>query len=159
MKYRNIYSHVLPCFMGLVLTFSLAGCQTASQQSGAYSARQIESAMRSSSGTILSVRQVQVQKDQTGIGAVGGTVLGGVTGSTIGSGRGKLLAVAGGAAAGAALGNMAEKANAVGNAVELEVELEDESVIVVVQELNDDFNPGDHVKVLEANDGTIRIRQ
>lgn len=63
-------------------------------------------------GTIVSVRQVNInnadQLDKNGLGIMAGGVAGGVAGSTIGKGNGQALATVGGALAGAALGALAQ---------------------------------------------------
>jgi outer membrane lipoprotein SlyB len=115
--------------------------------------------MRSFHGKILHVEEVQIQRNETGVGAAAGGVLGGVVGSTIGSGRGTTLATAGGAAAGAAVGSAGERARGTRPAWELEVELESGDVLVIVQEQDDTFKVGDHVRVIEGRDGSFRVRQ
>ena len=66
--------------------------------------------MRSFPGIIIHVDEVQIQRNETGVGAIAGGVLGGFPGSTIGGGRGTTLATAGGSAAGAAVGSTGERA-------------------------------------------------
>ena len=156
---RNRVSIVFKAVAVVALGWLVAGCQPAAQGSRTFTAGQAQTAMRSFNGTILYVAEVQIQRDETGAGAVIGGTLGGVVGSTIGSGRGTTLATAGVAAAGAAAGSAAERMRATRPAWELEVELEDGSVIVVVQERDDVFEVGDHVRVIEGRDGSFRVRQ
>ena len=134
------------------------GCQT-SQGSRTYSPGQAQQAMRVYYGTVLKVSEVQIQSQQTGIGAVGGAVVGGIVGSTIGSGRGRKLATTGGTLAGAAAGSAAEGAMATKPALEIEVEMDDGRIMVVVQEKDDEFAVGDRIRLIEARDGTLRVRQ
>ena len=141
------------------LCWLLSACQPAGQGSRTFTTSQAQTAMRSFNGTILYVAEVQIQRDETGAGAVIGGTLGGVVGSTIGSGRGTTLATAGGAAVGAAAGSAGERARGTRPAWELEVQLEDGSAIVVVQEQDDVFEVGDHVRVIEGRDGSFRVRQ
>lgn len=59
--------------------------------------------------TVLSVRKEQRAGEASGLGAVGGAVIGGLLGNQIGGGNGKKLATVGGAAAGGYFGNEMEK--------------------------------------------------
>ncbi|MDC8784929.1 glycine zipper 2TM domain-containing protein [Roseateles koreensis] len=59
--------------------------------------------------TVAGVQQVQREGQASGIGAIGGAVLGGLLGNQIGGGNGKKLATVGGAAAGGYFGNEMEK--------------------------------------------------
>lgn len=145
--------------LSLILSMMLAACQPASQGGRTFTPSQAQTAMRAFNGIVLRVDEVQIQRDERGIGAAAGGTLGGVVGSTIGSGRGTTLATAGGAAVGAAAGSAAERARGTRPAWKLEVELEDGSVVVVVQEQDDTFKAGDHVRVIEGNDGSIRVIQ
>jgi len=58
---------------------------------------------------VLSVRQEQRAGEASGLGAVGGAVIGGLLGNQIGGGNGKKLATVGAAAAGGYFGNEMEK--------------------------------------------------
>jgi outer membrane lipoprotein SlyB len=110
-------------------------------------------------GTVLSVADVTIESQETGAGAVGGGVVGGIVGSTIGGGRGKKLATTAGALAGAAAGSAAEKARGKKPGVEVEVELDDGRLMVIVQEKDDEYAVGDRVRVVQAGDGSMRVRQ
>lgn len=143
----------------LVSPLFLASCQTTNQGGRTFTTSQAQTAMRAFNGTILHIDEVQIQRNETGIGAAAGGVLGGVVGSTIGSGHGTTLATAGGAAAGAAIGSAGERARGTRPAWEIEVELEDGRVVVIVQEQDDVFAVGDHVRVIEGRDGSFRVRQ
>ena len=137
----------------------LTSCQPISQGGKTFTSSQAQTAMRSFNGTIIHLAEVQIQQNQTGVGAVAGGVLGGVVGSTIGSGRGNTLAIAGGAAAGAAAGSAVERSRGTRRAWEIEVQLDNGDVLVVVQEQDAVFAVGDHVRVIEGRDGSVRVRQ
>jgi outer membrane lipoprotein SlyB len=146
-------------FAIMVSPLFLASCQTTSQGSRTFTTSQAQTAMRAFNGKILHVAEVQIQRNETGVGAVAGGVLGGVVGSTIGGGRGTTLATAGGAVAGAAAGSAVERGRGTRPAWELEVQLESGEVLVIVQEQDDIFAVGDHVRVIEGRDGSFRVRQ
>lgn len=60
-------------------------------------------------GTVQQVKQKEKKSKTSGLGMVGGAVVGGVLGNQIGGGTGKTLATIGGAAAGGYVGNKAEE--------------------------------------------------
>ena len=146
----------------LVAAFAIiifSGCQPAGTGSKTFSHSQAQSPMSVYSGTILKVAEVQIQNNQTGAGSVVGGVAGGVVGSTIGSGRGTTLATTAGALGGMAAGSAAERAMGTKAALELEVELDNGRIVVIVQEKDDEFAVGDRVRILEGQDGSMRVRQ
>ncbi len=145
-------------FMSIALLV-FSGCAPTSQGGKTYTPGQAQSAMKSYYGTVLHVSAVQIQHEESGGGTMIGAVLGGVVGSTIGSGRGTRLATVGGAAAGGAAGSVAERSRNLKPAWEIEVALNDGRVMTIVQEQDDQFAVGDHVRVVEARDGTLRVRQ
>ena len=135
-----------------------AGCAT-SQGSKTYTRSAAQTAQSVYYGTVLRVEEVTIQAESSGAGTLIGGVAGGVIGSTIGSGRGRTLATLGGAAAGAAVGSAAEKKAKTKPGLEIEVELDDGRLMVVVQEIDDEYAVGDRVRVIQTSDGTTRIRQ
>lgn len=60
-------------------------------------------------GTVVSVRRIEIKPSGSGVGAVAGGVLGGVLGHQVGSGRGNDVATVLGAVGGAFAGNEVEK--------------------------------------------------
>jgi outer membrane lipoprotein SlyB len=66
-----------------------------------------------------------------------------------------LLVVLGGAAA----GSKAEEKLKIKPGVELEVEFDDGHLMVIVQERDDEYAVGDRIRIVEAPDGTLRVRQ
>lgn len=110
-------------------------------------------------GTVIQVAEVQIERDETGIGAGAVGVAGGVVGSTIGGGRGTRLASVGGALGGAAAGSAIENVRNTKAALEIEVDLDDGRYLVNVQEADDMFSPGEQVRVVEGSDGRVRVRK
>ncbi|WP_377158421.1 glycine zipper 2TM domain-containing protein [Roseateles sp. UC29_93] len=76
---------------------------------GTSGAGQTESRLCASCATVLSVRTEAREGQGTGIGVVGGAVVGGLLGSAVGGGTGKKIATVGGAVAGGYAGNEIEK--------------------------------------------------
>jgi len=60
-------------------------------------------------GTVISSRTVEQAQKASGLGAVGGAVVGGLLGNQVGSGSGRTLATVAGAAAGGYAGNNIER--------------------------------------------------
>ena len=115
---------------------SLVGCVNNDTLSGdVYTASEAKQVQNVSYGTIVNVRQVQIQggDDSNVIGAIGGAVLGGFLGNTIGGGTGRSLATAAGAVAGGVAGQGVQSAMNKTQGVELEIRKDDGNTIMVVQ--------------------------
>ncbi len=148
----------------IILLFLLAGASlltscVSSRSAQVYSRDQAMQEMRVNYGTVQSVRNVQLEGTQSGIGAVGGGVTGGVLGSMVGGGRGQVLGAVVGALGGAAAGAMLEEGVTKKDALEITVELDSGEILSVVQEADLQFSPGERVRVLRANDGTSRVQK
>jgi len=137
-----------------------AGCTSTSQGSKTYTRSQAQSALTVYFGTVLHVADVQIQTETSGaVGGIAGAVMGGVLGSTVGGGGGRRAATTAGALGGAAAGSAAEGRLKIKSGVELEVELDDGRLMVIVQEKDDEYAVGDRIRIIEAQDGTLRVRQ
>ncbi len=104
-------------------------------------------------GQIESVREIVTRGEGTGLGAVGGAVVGGAVGNQVGAGRGKDLATVAGAVGGAVAGNEIEKRAKSTKSYEIIVRLDDGSSRVINETNPPMWRPGDRVKV---NNGTIQ---
>ncbi|HAT2607884.1 TPA: outer membrane lipoprotein SlyB [Kluyvera intermedia] len=116
--------------------FTLAGCVNDNTLSGdVYSASEAKQVQNVTYGTIVNVRQVQIQggDENNVVGALGGAVLGGFLGNTVGGGTGRSLATAAGAVAGGVAGQSVQGAMNKSQGVELEIRKDDGSSIMVVQ--------------------------
>lgn len=139
----------------IALAALLAGC--ASSNSGSvYSREQTRQVQTVKMGVIESVRTVRIEGTNSGIGTGTGAVVGGVAGSSAGGGKGKILttvvgAVAGGLAGSAAEGKLTEK-----DGLELTVKLDNGTMLAIVQEADEQFHPGERVRVLEGG-GVTRV--
>lgn len=129
--------------------FTLAGCVNDNSLSGdVYTASEAKQVQNVTYGTIVNVRQVQIQggDDSNVIGALGGAVLGGFLGNTVGGGTGRSLATAAGAVAGGVAGQGVQGAMNKSQGVELEIRKDDGSSIMVVQKQgNSRFAAGQRV--------------
>jgi outer membrane lipoprotein SlyB len=98
-------------------------------------------------GQIESVREIVTRGEGTGLGAVGGAVVGGAIGNQVGAGRGKDLATVAGAVGGAVAGNEIEKRAKSTKSYAITVRLDDGSSRVINETNPPTWRPGDQVKV------------
>jgi outer membrane lipoprotein SlyB len=134
---------------------SLAACSTTSpdviQRGDAQRLSQVQDA------TVLSVRPVVVEGNQSGIGSAAGAVAGGVAGSTVGGRREGIVVGVLGAVAGAVAGNAIERGATREDAVEIQLQLRNGERRAVVQARGTEtFNPGDAV-IIVTTGGKARV--
>ena len=107
--------------------------------------------------TVLSVRSVTVDGNQSGIGSTTGLIVGGVAGSTRSHGAEQAVIGVIGAVGGAVLGNAIERNATKEDAVELQLQLRNGERRAIVQaKAGETFNPGDAV-VLVTTGGRTRV--
>jgi outer membrane lipoprotein SlyB len=138
-----------------VAVASLAACSTTSpdviQRGDAQRMSQVQDA------TVLSVRPVTVEGNQSGIGATAGGVAGAVAGSSVGGRREAVVVGVLGAVAGAVVGNAVERAGTREDAVEILLQLRNGERRAIVQAKgNETLTPGDAV-ILVTTGGKTRV--
>lgn len=99
-------------------------------------------------GVIESVHAVDVRGKSTGLGGVGGAVVGGVLGNQIGAGRGNDVMTVVGAVGGAVAGNEIEKRMNTSRRYQIRVRLNDGSRRVFRQTSLPSWRAGDRVKIV-----------
>ena len=82
-------------------------------------------------GVVESIREMKQRGDGTGLGAVGGAVVGGLVGNQFGGGSGKKITTVAGAVGGAFAGHQIEKEVKATKSYEITVRLDDGSAEVV----------------------------
>ncbi|WP_280154424.1 glycine zipper 2TM domain-containing protein [Piscinibacter sp. XHJ-5] len=108
-------------------------------------------------GTVLSVRPVVVEGNQSGVGAAAGGIAGGVAGSSVGGRRESAVVGVLGAVAGAVVGNAVERMSTREDAVEILVQLRNGERRAIVQAKgNETLAPGDAV-ILVSTGGKTRV--
>lgn len=110
-------------------------------------------------GTITSIRPVNIQGSGTG-GALVGAGDGGLVGNQIGGGSGRTAATVGGALVGGAAGSRVGQNVTSRNGLEIEVRLDDGGRrFSVVQEVNprESFSVGDRVRLITGAGGRTRV--
>lgn len=137
------------------ITLALAGC--ASSLSGsAYSRDQARGEMSVRMGVVDSVRQVQIEGTKSPVGGLAGGALGGVAGSQMGRGSGSTVGAIVGAVAGGLAGSAIEEGATRQTGLEITVRLENGQYIAITQAADEEFRPGERVRVLSGR-GTTRV--
>ena len=139
----------------LVLSAMLGAC--ASSNSGSvYSREEARKVQTVKTGVIESVRLVKLEGTRSPVGTVAGAAVGGVAGSSVGNGKGSAVAAVIGAVVGGIAGSAAEEGLTRKDGLEITVKLDSGSMVAVVQEADEQFNPGEKVRLLESG-GTTRV--
>lgn len=107
-------------------------------------------------GVVESVRTVKLEGTKSPIGTIGGGAVGGIAGSSIGGGRGSAIAAVIGAIAGGLAGSALEEGVTRKDGIEITVKLDGGSMLAIVQEADEEFKPGDRVRIVENSD-TSRV--
>ena len=134
----------------------LISCQATNQGSRSFTSSQAQAVMPSFYGRIVHVREVQLQSNDTTVGGAAWNVLYSVTNPTSNRRAPAIATVGNDTSAGAAA---RERVHATLPGWELEVELESGEILIIIQEQDETFKVGDHVRIIEAPDGSFRVRQ
>ena len=104
-------------------------------------------------GVIEAVNEVDAKGQGSGVGAVGGAVVGGLLGNQVGSGHGRQLATVAGAIGGAFAGNQIEGKVKTVRSYDITVRMNDGETRTIHQSEQPSWRSGDHVRLV---DGTLR---
>ncbi len=142
-------------FLVALAAVSLAACTTTSpdviQKGDAQRLSQVQDA------TVLSLRPVVVDGNQSGTGGVVGGVVGGVSGASVGGRREGIVVGVLAAVVGGVIGNAVERAATREDAIEFLLQLKNGERRTLVQAKGGEmFNPGDAV-ILVTTGGKTRI--
>ena len=142
-------------FVTLSLVVVLAGCATSSpdiiQRGDAQRMSEVLDA------TVLSIRPVTVDGNQSGVGATAGGVVGGIAGSSVGGRREGAVVGVLAAVAGAVAGNAIERMGTREEAVEILIQLRrGERRAIVQAKGSETLVPGDQV-ILVTTGGKVRV--
>lgn len=134
-----------------------AGCATQPRSASVYRAGEAQREQVIRLATVESVREVQIDRGQTGVGTGAGAVIGGVAGSGVGQGRGSIVGAVAGAVVGGIVGQAIENRGSLTPALEITVKLDNGELRAVVQEVdNQQFRPGDKVRLVTSG-GVTRV--
>jgi outer membrane lipoprotein SlyB len=142
------------CAVAVALVAGVSGCATPRTSASDYSAYQVGREQVIRMATVESVRYVTIDRGQTGVGTGVGAVAGGVAGSAIGSGRGSFLTAVIGAVAGGIAGQAIENNNSKQEGLEITVRMDNGEMRAIVQAADEQFRPGDRVRLLSGTGGT-----
>lgn len=141
---------------GLCL-LTLGACMTQTHSASVYRAGEAQREQSVRMATIEAVREVTLDRGQTGVGTGAGAVVGGIAGSTAGHGRGSVVGTVVGAVAGGIAGQAIENSTSKVPALEITVRLDSGDLRAIVQEADgQQFRPGDRVRLLSQG-GTTRV--
>lgn len=140
----------------LVAMMFLSGCASIQSSDYRFSEARVV-ASETAFGRIIEVRPVHVTGRAGAVGAGIGAMIGGMA-AGFGSGSGGIGAA--GAVLGALLGAGAEAASTSQEGVEAVIALDNGKVITVIQGSDEQFRPGDRVKLIafDKGNGTVEVR-
>lgn len=146
---------ILKLLLIAFLAIFLAGC--ASSNSGSvYKRDDARKVQTVKTGVVESVRTVKLEGTKSPVGTVAGGAVGGIAGSSVGHGRGSAIGAVIGAVAGGIAGSAIEEGVTRKDAIEITVKLDGGAMIAIVQEADEEFHPGDKVRIVEGGD-TSRV--
>ena len=136
-----------------ILTLVITSC--ASSNSGSvYKRDDARKVQTVKTGVVESVRIVKLEGTKTPIGTVAGGAIGGIAGGSIGSGRSSAITAIIGALVGGLAGAFSEEAITRKDGVEITVKLDGGGLIAIVQEADEQFKPGERVRIVENSDSS-----
>ena len=141
----------------LIAALSVLVAACASSNSGSvYKRDDARKVQTVKTGVVESVRQVKLEGTKTPIGTIAGGAVGGIAGGSVGSGRGSAIVAVIGAVAGALAGSAIEEGVTRKDGIEITVKLDGGGLIAIVQEADEEFKPGEKVRIVENSD-TSRV--
>lgn len=147
----RIFTSVLAC---VTATLLLTGC--GSEFSGnQYESRTVGEVSRTDSGTVISLRKVELKSDSSTLGTTLGAVGGGAVGSLFGGGNAKFLTATAGAVAGGIAGNAIASRPEEG--IEYTIRLDSGSVVTIAQGKDPMISVGQKVRLINSNKGRSRV--
>jgi outer membrane lipoprotein SlyB len=145
-KFMGWRRWVAACAAGA--TLALAGCNTPP-------AFQVSEQAAPRVGTVESITQDAVQNVNTGVGTIGGALVGGGLGSLIGGGTGQTVATVVGAVGGAYAGNQLAQRSTT-NVWRIGVRYDDGTLATIQQTVAPNLRIGDRVRVSQSGIELIR---
>jgi outer membrane lipoprotein SlyB len=141
----------------LPFVVALSACVATPTSSNVYRAHQAQNEQIVRMAVVESVREVLIDKGDSGIGSAAGAALGGIAaGSSIGQGNGALAATIVGAVVGGIIGQNIEANNNHRKGLEITVRLDNGEFRAITQDADELFRQGDRVRLL-SNRGITRV--
>jgi outer membrane lipoprotein SlyB len=137
----------------------LSACATQSNSASAYPAYQVQREQVVRLGTVESVREVTIERRETGVGATAGAVVGGVAGSSVGGRRDGAAGAVLGAVVGGVIGQAMENSANKRPGLEITIRMDNGDLRAFVQEADgQQFRAGDRVRILQSGQASRVIR-
>jgi len=138
----------------------LGGCAN-SQKAGTYQTGLVQQSMKIKLGTVIDVREVQIEAQNSSVGTTTGAMVGATAGS-LGGRNGVVQGIAG-AVVGGVAGSLAEKAVSQKIGVEITYQIDgSKDLEAMVQEKDEqDIKPGDRIRLVQSafNVRAVKISQ
>lgn len=138
-----------------------SGCASFDPPGSVYEAGQLQRPEAVTTAVVERVRPVQIDDSSptsTLVGELGGGLLGAVAGSAIGGGRGSWLTGVAGGLAGGLAGHEIEDHVDRKAGYEITVRLHDGRLQAITQPASEgNFHPGERVRLLRSDNGTVRV--
>lgn len=136
---------------------ALSACAVTPTSSNVYRTHQTQNEQIVRMATVESVRDVLIDKGQSGVGTAAGAALGGIAaGSSVGQGNGALAAGIVGAVVGGIIGQNIEANANTRKGLEITVRLENGEYRAITQDADEMFRTGDRVRLLSSR-GVTRV--
>jgi outer membrane lipoprotein SlyB len=103
-----------------------------------------------SCGVVEAVNEIETRAEGSGVGAVGGALVGGLLGNQVGAGNGRKLATVAGAIGGAVAGNQIEGRVKANKSYDITVRMNDGSIRKFHQTEQPSWHQGDDVRVVDG---------
>jgi outer membrane lipoprotein SlyB len=146
-----------PLTITIVVAAALvAGCATPTSSGRVYSSGQARQEQTVRMAVVESVREVVLDGSQGPVGTIAGGAIGGIAGSNIGGGRGSTIGSILGAVAGGVAGQALERNVTKKKGLEITVRLDNNELRAITQEADEEFRPGERVRLLSGN-GVTRV--
>lgn len=136
---------------------ALSACAVPPTSNSVYRPGQTQNEQSVRMGVVESVREVTIDKGQSGVGTAAGAALGGIAaGSSIGGGNGAIAAGIVGAIAGGLIGQKVEGNMNKSMGLEITVRLDNGEMKAITQDADELFRSGDRIRLL-SNGRTTRV--
>lgn len=135
----------------------LTGCAS-SQKANVYQTGQVQQSMKIKLATVIDVREVEIEAQNTGVGSTSGAAIGAVAGSV--NGRGGLVQGIAGAVVGGVAGTLAERAVGQKTGVEITYQPDgSKDMEALVQEKdNQEIKAGDRIRLVQSAFATRAVK-
>jgi len=141
----------------VVAALGLQGCAMGTNSNSAYTSGQAQREQTVRFGTVDSVRNVVIDREQTGVGTIAGGAIGGIgSAAAIGRGNGSVAAGVLGAIVGGIAGSAIEGQANKRPGLEITVRLDNGEYRAITQDADEAFRPGERVRLLSSG-GVTRV--